>query len=737
MEFAYLFKALLRRSWIIVICVLVAGTIAYVLTRNLKREYKSTAQLATGFTVSEEMKLSDDRFNLSEIDVKFQNVIENIQSPKVRSLVSYRLMLNDLQGVQPFTKLSKEQMQSPAYKIVNKTEAIRILINKLDSIQMLSSRIPEEKNLLNFIDLYNYDVNALAQMLQVARYQRTDYINVVCMSENPYLSAYVVNAICNEFRRFYGLDKRTRSDYSIVALDSLVKQKKQILDEKINTKNQYMSNQGVVDVNMEGNSKLTQINTFESQLIDERANQQSLTYRIQELTTLIDQARANKGSSSGTANSGSSNNEYIRLKKQYDDLYSEYVRTGSSNADLKKRLDDLSEKMNKIEISNSTTPSNAQPKEGNVDDLVQKRIDAEAQLQSSTQKIDAIEARIAQLKGGLSGMAAKGANINQLDKEIEIASAEYTDAKDKLNMALNMGEQVQGNFKQTIIGEPALKPEGSKRMPIVAMACVVALLLSSLTIIAIEFFDSSIKTPTNFQRVTGLPLLGVVNAVDFRKNDIMDRVTHHDEEYSGNRENSFKENIRKMRYEIDASGRKIIMLTSTEPNQGKTTLTQALAYSLSLGKKKVLIIDTNFNNNDLTRAINATPVLEQFSLNGKPFSFEDAQGYITQSSVDGVDIIGCHGGDYTPSEILPKNHLLNYLDNLKQQYDFIFLEGAPLNDFTDSKELIKYAEGVIAVFSADISLKATDKESIKFLKQHKEKFLGAILNKVVKRNLNG
>lgn len=734
MEFAYLFKALVRRLWVIVICVLVAGVTAYVLTRNMKREYKSTAQLATGFTVSEEMKLADDRFNISEIDVKFQNVIENIQSPKVRSLVSYRLMLNDLQGVQPFRRLTKEQQQSPASKIVDKSRAIQILTNKLDSIQMLSSNIPEEKNLLNYIDLCNYDLDALAKIVQVARYQRSDYINIVCLSENPYMSAFVVNAICNEFRRFYGLDKRLRSDVSIVALDSLVRQKKQLLDEKIAMKNQYMSNKGVVDVNMEGSSKLSQISSFETQLIDERAQQQSLTYRIQELNTLIDQARANKGTPN---NNASGNSDYLRLKREYDELNSEYIKTGSTNADLKKRLDNLSDRINKIELANAGPSANTQNKEVNVDDLIQKRIDAEAQLQSSTQKTEAIEAKLAQLKGGLSGMAATGANINQLDKEIEIASAEYTSAKDKLNMALNMGEQVQGTFKQTIMGEPALKPEGSKRIPILAMACVVALLLSSLTIIAIELLDSSIKTPTNFQRVTGLPLLGVVNAVDFKKNDILDRVMHHDEEYSGNRENSFKENIRKMRYEIESSGKRIIMLTSTNAEQGKTTLTQALAYSLSLGKKKVLIIDTNFNNNDLTKAVNATPVLEQFSLNGKPFSFEDAQGFITQSTVDGVDIIGCHGGDYTPSEILPKNHLLNYLDNLKKEYDFIFMEGAPLNDYTDSKELIRYAEGVIAVFSANISLKATDKESIKFLKQHKEKFLGAILNKVMSRNLNG
>jgi polysaccharide biosynthesis transport protein len=732
MEFAYLFKALLRRIWVIVACLVVAVVIAYVLTMNLRREYKSTAQLSTGFTVSEEMKLADDRFNITEINVKFQNVIENISSPKVRSLVSYRLMLNDLQNDQPFRHLSKEQMQSPAFKIVNKANAIRILTNKLDSIQLLSTSIPEEKDLLNFIDLYDYDVNALAGLLLVARYQQTDYINVVCLSENPYLSAFVVNAICNEFRRFYGLDKRSRSDNSITGIDSLVRQKKQVLDEKIAIKNQYMSNQGVVDVNMEGSSKLAQINSFETQLIEERAQQENLNYRLQQTTELIDQMRNNKGGA--TTNSG--NSDYLKLKKQYDELYSEYIRTGSTNTELKKRLDNLSTQINSAEINNNTAPVNPQNSEKAIEDLVQKRIDYEGQLKSSIQKIAAIEAKLGMLKGNLSGMAATGASIKQLDKEIEIASAEYTDAKDKLNMAMNMGEQVQGNFKQTVIGEPALRPESSKRIPIIAMSAVCAVLLSSLTIVGKEFFDNSIKTPTNFQRVTGLPLLGVVNAVNFGKTGILDRVTHHEEEYKGNRENSFKENIRKMRYEIEASGKKIFLLTSTMSNQGKTTLTQALAYSLSLGKKSVLIIDTNFNNNDLTRAIEAQPVLEQFSLNGKPFNFEDLQSYVTKTAVEDVDIIGCQGGDYTPSEILPKNHLLNYLDILKQKYDFIFMEGAPLNDFTDTKELIRYVEGVIAIFSADISLTATDKESIAFLKQNKEKFLGAILNKVESRNLD-
>ncbi|MBS1606844.1 MAG: hypothetical protein JST42_29585, partial [Bacteroidetes bacterium] len=160
-----------------------------------------------------------------------------------------------------------------------------------------------------------------------------------------------------------------------------------------------------------------------------------------------------------------------------------------------------------------------------------------------------------------------------------------------------------------------------------------------------------------------------------------------------------------------------------------------LSYILSLGKKKVLIIDTNFCNNDLTKNINAEPVLEKYDLNGHVFDKGAFRRLLTPTNIERVDIIGCAGGDYTPTEILPKNHLLKHLTELKEEYDFILLEGAPLNGYTDTKELETFVEGIVAVFSAETTLTAMDKESIRFLHDNHDKFLGAILNKVETFNL--
>ncbi len=101
-----------------------------------------------------------------------------------------------------------------------------------------------------------------------------------------------------------------------------------------------------------------------------------------------------------------------------------------------------------------------------------------------------------------------------------------------------------------------------------------------------------------------------------------------------------------------------------------------------------------------------------------------------------IYIIGSEPGNYTPDEILPSENILQYLQELKSEFDFIFLEGPPLNDFSDAKELSGYAEGVIGVFSASDMIRQIDKESIRFFKDLKEKYIGSILNMVDLKDVN-
>ena len=731
MELAYLFRAIMRRKWIILICTILAAAIAAILTKDLKKSYKSTAQLSTGFTQAE-IPGPNQGVNFMQSELKFNNAKENITSPKVLSLVSFHLLLHDLQSPAPFIRLAKK----PDFSI-DKQNIIMLLSSHLDSMTMLSPAVPEEKKILTLLDLYNYDIETLDDQLKVDRYLKSDYIDIEFTSENANLSAFVVNTLCDEFKRFYGLNERTRTNNSISSLDSLVKQKKIVLDQKQTAKERFLTSRGILDANLEGTNKLNQITTFENLLITEQGIQKNQSYRVQQLDILIQTAKS-KGLTSISAPTGitqNDNSEYLALRKQYNDLYNEYIQNGGNDPSIKKRLDAISQNMRQLSIAeNPSRATNDDQAVLSTDQLTQKRIDAQAQLEEANQKIASIESKLGELRGGLNGIAATSAAAQQYDKDIQIASAEYISAKDQLNMALNFNDLKPENFKQTLIGQPAMKPESSKRLLIIVASGLGAVMLSCFIILILELIDQSIKTPSHFQELTNLPLIGSVNWIKFKKHNVLESAIAFDEKEK-QRNNAFLELLRKLRYVIENSNKKIFLFTSTKPHQGKTTLIQALSYILSLSKKNVLILDTNFCDNELTKTGNARPVLEKFELNGKAFELEDLKELITPTAVQGIDIIGCEGGDYTPTEVLPKNHLLNYLSQIKKHYDYIFLEGASLNEFSDTKELLPYADGLIAVFSSESDFTAADKESIKFLVENKDKFLGAILNKVAKDNL--
>ena len=729
MELIYLIQALLRKKWIILSCFFTAIIAAFLFTINQKPQYVSTAQIATGFTQSVDLKLIDEKFNTQQIDVKFNNIIENITSEKVLQLLSYNLILHDLTDKKPFKQLSQDNKNSSDYTNVDITTAIKLFQDKLSSIQLLDADVAEDRKLINFIKLYGYDPDAITDNIKVTRYQKTDYINIEYKSENPYLSAFAVNTLFKEFSRYYSQTTRTSKDVSISSLDSTVSEKKIILDQKIEAKRKYMADNNIVDVNIQSGSQYSQVSTFENQLAEEKGKVQNLTYRVAQLDNFIKDARTKGVNSISSSKIITENNEtYVALKKEFNTLNSEFIQKGSSDLELKKRLDKISESMKKLDLESGAHGSEKIDNQAvSIDELVQKKLDSEGELRAANEKISIIKSNLSVLKNSIGGIASSGAGLEKYDKEIQIATTEYGLAKDKLNEAKNITGS-SNNFKQSLIGQPSLKPEDSHRLLIIGLAGFATLIVSSISIILIEYLDQSIKTPSQFQRLTHLPLLGTINFLKLNAN-ILENVNEINSD-DPNRHNTFRELLRKLRYEIEESGKRIFLFTSTEPQQGKTTIIQALSYSLSLGKKKVLIIDTNFCNNDLTKSLSSKPVLEKFQVTGNTFSLKAVEGLITKTQVEGVDSIGCGEGDYTPSEILLKNHLLNYLQELLQVYDFIFLEGAPLNNYTDTKELMNYIDGLIAVFSSETSITASDKESIKFLHHHRNKFLGAILNKV-------
>lgn len=732
MDLLYLLNSLKRRKWIIIFSTLLGLVAGLIFSLFLKPSYLSMAQYSTGFTMEQKVKIGDnENFNIYEIDLRFNNVIQTFRSSTVLSLLSYKLLLHDLEESRPFRRLTEEQKKDDVYALANKDRIRNILRSKISRMEVLSPYNADEKKVTDLIKLYKYDQESLLEKLYFERLERTDFINIFFRSENPELSAFVVNTIGDQFIRFFNYIYGVRTQDATIKLDSLTNVKKREVDSLTAKFKEFREKIGTPNVAGRAAAAMSVVQEITSNYQLELAKLNNLRGELRSVETQL----ASTTVAPSTANN---NAEYLRLQKRNTQL--ELLKNGKSVAEIQKIQQEIdSNTRQMVQLTAGSNPARTRDAEKNKnkrEDLISRRIDLQQQIVAAENNVALFQKE----KNNYESITATGGGeeviLKAKEDELRIASQEYERFKTSLQASQDIAVNPVSSFKQTSVGVPALKPLPSHRMLIVALSGIVMLLFSSLIIILSEFLDPSIKTPGNFQKITGLKLLSTLNQIDLRKRELTSYFHLNGQLEKYQDAALFVENMRKLRFEVERTKKKIFLVTSTKPGEGKTTVIQAIANSFSLTRKKVLLIDANFSNNTLTELYKAQPMLEEVSIYGRASDTSGYRNIVHHTRISNIDIIGCNEGNHTPSEILPHNNVLENLEKLSGQYDYIFIEGAALNTHADSKELSSYVEGIIAVFSARSSLRQSDRDSIDYLKSTGEKFAGAVLNNVEAENLD-
>lgn len=722
MDIVFLLKILWKKKWFLIIIPLIAGLTAFFLTLDSKKMYRSTAQLSTGFTTNDRFNISGEKINIYEIDIKFNNLIETFNSPVIVGLLSYQLIIHDLNEAPAFR--IPEDPKTPINLTPNEKEkAIEVFQKKLVDFELLTSFNNAEKDLIKLLKAYGYDYESLMKNLRIRRLNYSDYLLVEFYSENPLLSAFVVNTISQEFIRYNNSLNTNLSGQSVEFYSNLVNKTKEVLDEKTNALNSYKYNNNVVNVEVESETKFNQLAEYELRRGQETQNVQRYKFEVDNINKQL-AALGESGSNSGRG--GRDNSKIAELQSKIKEGNERYLSSGRDPSILE-ALQDLRKQL-QVELLKSDNNSGGGGRSDRRTDLLRQKNDAELNLKVAESSLNQINSTIRNLKSNVSGLSTKGTTLFALTREVEKANEEYLSALDKYNSSKNEAMVSTTSIKQVIYGQPAIQHEPSKIIIYTALALVVSFSLCLFTIIGLEYFDFSIRTPSNFYPSTKLESLGYLNQIkaDTITPDVFNRKAGKDNGIA-----NFKELLKKLRFEIENSGSKIFLFTSTKPGEGKTSAIVSLACTITANNKSVLIIDTNFKNNTLTKLFSGKPTLES-SVNREMTADE----LITKTSYKNLDIIGSKGGNYSPSEIFPEKRFLSLILKLSVNYDYIFLEGSALNQFADSKELVAYVDRIIPVVSASSIIKQPDRESISYLKSLKNKLMGAILNKVEIDNLD-
>ena len=740
-------------KWVILICVPVASVlVAYSFISKMDKKFKSTAQIATGFTPDDAVKLNDSPTTPFDVTTNFNNIIESMNSVPVVTLVSYRLVLHDLENDQTFRDFDPDAGDG----MIDDDEILRskaLFKDRLEKFKTLNLFDPDDQLLYRILKGYSYDHESLSKSLDIHRLTASDFISIEFSSEDPFLSALTVNALCQEFIRYNKTLKTDRSSESLEFLENMVQDKKKVLDAKNLALNDYKVNNNVLNYDAEAKSKYALITENELKRDRQKSELSALEISLKSVESSIQTKKASLGKLN-QQETATVNQRIIDLKKEINDLNN--ADPDGNRARVNRLREELQLETSRLEAVNSNKADQEELKR-----LEKERDDLKLKTEIKSADLDNTVQTISKLRSEVSGFSSKQASTSDFEREVQLASDEYINAQDKYTAAKNKSLVIGSSIRQILEGQPSYEPEPTQAPLWLGMVGGGSFLLTLFCILLVNVADPSIRVSSRLEKLTGLKNIGSVNALkskDFNMREIFnDRSTN--KEYE-----TFSHFLRKLRYEIQSAEGKVFLITSTQVKAGKTFLIISLSYALSLVSKKVLIIDTNFRHNSLTKALlprgrggesrkllkkallfeeEDDELLLEEAKTSAPSGEDALEGtqQTTKSSIinrtrfNGVDIIGNVGGRDSPSEIMAGRDFKEMIHNLSMQYDYVLMEGPALNDYSDSKELIGYADKVIPVFRADTSLSHADRESISYLKSINGRLMGTILNNVKLKNL--
>lgn len=741
MDILYFWEVIWRRKWLLIGAAGIAVVLTFFLSGLRPLVYKSNAVLSTGITLEKRIDLSkqDVFVQKYEIESAFSNLIANMKSRTSLRLLTYRLLLHDLyaertsgksfRSLQPDTDLSIDESDIRSL--------IRALQLRTDTLLVdLPLEAPQEAHFKELAKAYAYDFESLDENLHIDRLGETDYVRIEFESENPELCKYAVNVFTDEFMDYH-MQTVSRDEYEAVRFyENLAREKESRVNLVSNELSGYRRSNNIVNMDEQSRSVVALLKDLEYQR--ELAKQAIPAHRrnIDRLNTDLDEmvAMHNEQVNASTV----VKDHFSQIQKEIKDIRGEHPWAGSIAGPMyvnqlafkRSYRDSVIEKMADLLIS---TPDDEDA--ATMQNLLEKRVDEEILLTLNEETVNSIDNKINELREESESLVSAEERIGLLESQKEIAIEEYLYALGKLNEAKVVAQSALNPLSIFEHAQLPEEPEPSKRLIYSAFSGAATAGFGIFLLFFLTLFDSSLSQPAQFEKITGVSLLGPLNQLPARQRSLQDIFSH-----SGQSELlTFRESLRNIRHEIEISGARRFLFTSTQQAVGKTSVLLSLAYTMAKKDQRVLILDTNFKHNSLSEYANMEPDFNPLQDDpgtanlGAGDSIAEAN---LPQTIGEVVIIGNNPSMDSPSEILAGKDFEGWLRQLETSYDFVFLEGPALNQFSDTRELVNYVDKVIVLFDAAGKMKRPDQESLRYLDSLKDKFMGAILNRVNPKHLD-
>ncbi len=315
--------------------------------------------------------------------------------------------------------------------------------------------------------------------------------------------------------------------------------------------------------------------------------------------------------------------------------------------------------------------------------------------------------RIQYLDSKISNSEFKFSNIPGNQQRLEGIERAYLLSQNTYDLYLAKRGEADlikaSNISDIILLEPA-KDTGQGRNIVnlnvrYVFAFFAALIPFVLLAFVVTFFDNKFHSPSDVEKNTKIPLLGVVGENESETNLVV-----FDQSQSAIAESfrAIRSSLQFIYKKHDLSGSKTVMLTSSISGEGKTFCSINIASVFALSGKKTVLVGLDlrkpkiFDDFEISNAIGAVNYL---------IGQKKLEEVIQKTKVDDLDVITAGPVPPNPSELLMGETMHEFIKELKQTYDYIILDTPPLGLVADALELLDFVDASLYVVRQDYTKK--------------------------------
>jgi len=245
-------------------------------------------------------------------------------------------------------------------------------------------------------------------------------------------------------------------------------------------------------------------------------------------------------------------------------------------------------------------------------------------------------------------------------------------------------------------------------------------------------FDTKIKDRYDIHSLTDIPLFGLI---PFVKNREKYNSAYVLDEPNSKASEAFRMIKNNLEYSATDKKSKVILVTSSVPNEGKTTVSANLAAVLGMGEKKCIILSLDLRRPDLHHRFGLSNKVGMSDVLSNKVNIKDATWENEQ--FQNFNIVTSGNIPPNPAELLASERMKELIEELRESYDYILLDTPPFEYVSDALTLIKYADITLFVVKSEFSESRYIKEINKLVKKFDIENAGIILNSVKsKYNVN-